>query len=269
MQTYRQGLLFSDECSSRPRATAYSWRNDPMFLRNQFSGHGKYDMPFIRKQNLDLSNVNLIACTNTIPDDEEYFDFGVHFFTDDCEFGNPYENPEKSYPIYSQYRFCCTPDYSVYGEMPIWRKIESVAHNRWCGAWWQSKGMKVVPTISWDKYTSFDYCFEGVEEKSPVAVATYACRQEKNRFLRGFDAMLERINPEAVICYGTPFAEMRGNIIPVPICHPRQFHRELKRKTNLHGEGGICHAKRSERSMPNASNKMFAMHFADNRRCSV
>ena len=169
----------------------------------------------------------MIACTNTIANDEEYFDFGVHFFVDDYDFGGVYENPEKTYPIYSQYRFCCTPDYSVFGEMQTWRQMESVAHSRWCGAWWQSRGMKVVPTVTWDGYASFDFCFDGIERGSVVALATYACSQNKAAYLRGFDAMRERINPSAVICYGEPFVGMSGNIIAVPVCHPRCFHREI------------------------------------------
>ena len=39
--------------------------------------------------------------------------------------------------------------------------------------------------------------------------------------------MLERISPETIICYDEPFPEMRGNVIKVPVQHPRQFHREL------------------------------------------
>ena len=88
--------------------------------------------------------------------------------------------------------------------------------------------MTVVSTISWDKYPSFDYCFEGVEGGSVVAVATYACKTERAGFMRGYNAMFERIRPESVICYGKPFPEMRGNVCPVPVCHPRQFHRDLK-----------------------------------------
>ena len=34
-------------------------------------------------------------------------------------------------------------------------------------------------------------------------------------FLRGYNAMLERIEPIAIICFATPFPEMQGNIIHV------------------------------------------------------
>ena len=224
-----QGLLFAEDSAvGATRKSNMERRNDPMFLRNQFLGVGKYGFPLVRKQNLNLDDIDLIACTNTKADDAEYLDFGVHFFVDDFNFDDLYEKPEKTLPLYSQYRFCCTPDFSVYGEMQTWRQIESVAHARWVGAWWQSKGMTVVPTISWDKYPSFDFCFEGVEKGSIVAIATYACRQDRAGFLRGYAAMLDAIQPEAVICYGEPFKGMGGTIITVPPRHPRCFHRELK-----------------------------------------
>lgn len=215
----------------RKRKAAFDRRNDPMFLRDQFVGAGKYGFPIIRKQRINLDNINLIACTNTIEDDEEYFDFGVHFFVDDYRFEDIYDKPEVTFSLYSQYNFCCTPDFSVYGEMQPWRQLESVAHSRWVGAWWQSRGMMVVPTMSWDRFPSFEFCFDGVEEGAVIAVATYACRQGQAGFMRGYDAMLERVQPEAVICYGEPFSRMRGEILRVTPQNPRQFHRELKRKS--------------------------------------
>ncbi len=225
----RQGLLFAlDSDADSHRKSGKQNRNAPMFLRNQFPGEGKYGFPQLRRQILDLEGIDLIACTNTVATDAEYFDFGVHFFVDDFNFDDLYANPEKTLALYSQYRFCCTPDYSVYGEMPTWRQIESVAHSRWVGAWWQSRGLTVVPTISWDKFPSFDFCFEGIERGSVVAVATYACHQNRAGFLRGYSTMLEAIRPEAVICYGEPFAAMGGNVITVHPRHPRSFHRELK-----------------------------------------
>ena len=219
--------LLPDE--TKRRKTPFDRRNAPLFLRNQFKGTGKYGFPLIRKQKINLGNVNLIACTNTIENDDEYFDSGVHFFVDDYRFEDIYDNPEATFPLYSQYSFCCTPDYSVYGEMPPWRQLESVAHSRWVGAWWQSRGIIVVPTISWDRFPSFEFCFEGVEQGCTVAVATYACRQGRTGFMRGYDEMLERIQPKAIVCYGEPFARMRGEILRITPRNPRQFHRELKR----------------------------------------
>ena len=33
--------------------------------------------------------------------------------------------------------------------------------------------------------------------------------------MHGYNAMLEKIQPEKIICFGTPFDEMKGNIVKV------------------------------------------------------
>ena len=33
--------------------------------------------------------------------------------------------------------------------------------------------------------------------------------------MRGYNAMLEKLNPSKILCFGTPFEEMKGNIIAI------------------------------------------------------
>lgn len=87
--------------------------------------------------------------------------------------------------------------------------------------------MKVVPTVTWDDFSSFEFCFEGIEQGSVVAIATYACHGNEVAYMRGFWAMCERIEPSAIICYGALLQGMPDIVIPIPVCHPRCFHREV------------------------------------------
>lgn len=41
------------------------------------------------------------------------------------------------------------------------------------------------------------------------------CRKSKLQFMRGYDAMLNKLLPKTVLCFGEPLAEMQGNIISV------------------------------------------------------
>ena len=207
---------------------AIDMRTDPMFLRNQFGGTGKWGIPLVRKQDINLEDLDLIACTNCIQNDREYYDRGVHFFVDDYNFRDIYDTPEKTLSLYSQYRFCCTPDFSTYSEMDQWRQLESIAHSRWCGAWWQAQGMKVVPTVTWDGYASFEFCFEGIEQGCIVAIATYACHANEVAYMRGFHTMCKRIEPTAIICYGDPMPGMSDMVISIPVCPPRCLHRDFR-----------------------------------------
>lgn len=188
-------------------------RTSYLFMRNNYTPSGYLGIPLVRKQKLEITNINLIACSDTkLNENKQNRQFGVHFFVDDYRFEGIYRNPSKSLKKFSQYAFILTPDFSTYADMNQWRQIESVAHNRWCGAYWQSKGLTVIPTISWSTPTSYKYCFDGVENGSIVAIGMIGCKNNKLRFMRGYDAMCEKINPEAIICFGKPFPEMRGNL---------------------------------------------------------
>ena len=115
-------------------------RDNPLFMRNNFEARGKYGFALIKKQDFDIENPTLIACSDTRANDNETnTKNGVHFFVDDYRFNGIYDNPERSFGRYSQYAFLLSPDFSTYADMDLWRQIESVAKNRWVGAYWQSK----------------------------------------------------------------------------------------------------------------------------------
>lgn len=206
--------------------TSLKMRSDPLFMRNSFESNGKWDIPIIKKQDIPLDNVRLIAYSDTRQNDRpENTVCGVHFFIDDYRFNGIYNNPERSIAKLSQYAFLLTPDYSTYSDMNYWRQLESVAHSHWVGAYWQSMGLKVVPTMTWSDSRSYSFCNDGVEKGCIVAVGMIGCKHTKNSFLRGYNAMLERIEPSAVVCFGEPFAEMQGNTIAVDYLNSRKVVR--------------------------------------------
>ena len=195
-------------------------------MRNSFEAVGKWNIPLVKNQNIDLRDVQLVACSDTRANDNEVNKKrGVHFFVDDFRFESIYNNPERSFDKYSQYAFLLTPDYSLYADMPLWKQIESVAKNRWVGAYWQSKGLIVIPTIAWSSPRSYEFCFDGVEQNGTVAVGMVGCKRNMSGFMRGYNAMLEKLHPETIIVFGTPFPEMRGNIIAVDYRQSRKVVR--------------------------------------------
>lgn len=206
--------------------TSLGMRKSDLFMRNNFPTIGKWQIPVVRKQELSTNNISLVACSDTRSNDtEENKKRGVHFFVDDYRFKGIYDNPEKTLNRYSQYAFLLTPDYSTYSDMCLWRQIESVAHSRWVGAYWQSKGLTVIPTISWGDARSYSFCFDGVEQDAVVAVGMIGCKSNKLSFMRGYNAMLEKLSPSAIICFGNPFEEMLGNIIAVDYLSTRKVVR--------------------------------------------
>ena len=45
--------------------TSLEMRNDALFMRNEFETVGNWQIPLVRKQNVNISNLSLIACSNT------------------------------------------------------------------------------------------------------------------------------------------------------------------------------------------------------------
>ena len=201
-------------------------RCNPLFMRNAFETDGKWGFPLIKKQKLETDNISLIACSDTKSSDKiENTQNGVHFFVDDYRFEGIYNNPNQSLNKYAQYKFLLTPDFSVYADMDLWRQIENIGKNRWVGAFWQKSGLTVIPTVSWGLSQSYQFCFDAIEKGCTVAVGMIGCKRSRLSFMRGYNAMLEKIEPSAIICFGTPFTEMEGNIIQVDYLKSRKVVR--------------------------------------------
>lgn len=145
----------------------------------------------------------------------------VHFFLYDYRFERVWKNPDSDIERLSRYKAALSPDFSMYLEMAPVIQLYNVFRNRWCGAYWASKGIRVIPTVNWGNESTFDFCFEGIEKGSVAAVSTYMASEHDNHqdqkewFMAGYNEMLRRIEPERIICYHTPFPEMDGNIVYV------------------------------------------------------
>ena len=72
-------------------------RSQQTFLRNEFDSFGKWNIPIIHTDKLDLGDVNLISYTDIKTNDiDENKQKGVHFYIDDYRMEGLYFNPAKS-----------------------------------------------------------------------------------------------------------------------------------------------------------------------------
>ena len=198
------------------------YRTSQTMLRNQFEGEGTFQTPIIPKSSFsdeDFENLLLIGFDRARADDEKNRDRMVHFFLYDYKFDRVWKDAEKDLERLKNYRAVLSPDFSMYQEMNPTIQLYNTFRNRWCGAYWADKGLRVIPTVSWGNENTFDFCFLGIPKGSTVAVSTYMVSEHDNRceqkefFMKGYQEMLRRIEPERIICYNTPFPEMEGNII--------------------------------------------------------
>ena len=130
---------------------------------------------------------------------------GIHFFVDDYQFERVWNAPEKYVDILKAYECILSPDFSLYMDMPMPMKIWNVYRSRQIGAYYQGRGLKVIPTISWAEPETFCFCFEGIPTGSIVAISTIGVKENPdalNVWRQGVDEMLKRIEPEKVLIYG-------------------------------------------------------------------
>ncbi|MBQ3497814.1 MAG: DUF4417 domain-containing protein [Clostridia bacterium] len=204
------------------------FRTDPMFLRNQFKGDGVFEIPKIEKEEIKLENVELIGYDKLNENETEKI---VHFFLDDYKFEAIWNDPEPRIEKLKKYKAVLAPNYSIYTEMPLSLKVYNTFRSRWCGAYLQSKGIKVIPTVAWGEPNTFWFCFDGIEKGSIVAVSTLGVRKEKALFMQGYNELIRKIKPQAVICYGEPFEEMMGKIITVDYAKTNNYVKRLAEET--------------------------------------
>ena len=130
---------------------------------------------------------------------------GIHFFVDDYQFERVWNNPEKYVGILADYDCILSPDFSLYMDMPMPMKIWNVYRSRQVGAYYQSRGLKVIPTISWAEKETFEFCFLGIPKGSIVAISTIGVKQNEEALKiweEGVTEMLKRIEPSTILIYG-------------------------------------------------------------------
>lgn len=234
----------------------YNYRTSQILLRNQFPGNGKWSIPHIPRFELrtgDFDDLLLIGFDKTNLEDQKHLNRMVHFFLYDYRFERVWNTPDSDIERLARYRAVLSPDFSIYLEMAPVMQLYNLFRNRWCGAYWASKGIRVIPTVNWGDESTFDFCFEGIEKGSVVAVSTYMASEHDNRsdqkkwFMAGYNEMLRRIEPEKIICYNTPFPEMQGDIVFVDyersswrhMNYEHSFAREDLRAFQLNGQAAL------------------------------
>lgn len=129
----------------------------------------------------------------------------MHFYIDDYQFERLWNSPYDYIDKLSEFDCIFSPDFSLYMDMPIAMKVWNIYRSRLIGQFYQSCGIKVIPTISWAEEATFSFCFDGIPEGSIVSVSTIGVKRDKDAFniwKAGMDEMIKRIKPKAILVYG-------------------------------------------------------------------
>ncbi|KAJ3615448.1 hypothetical protein Zmor_016410 [Zophobas morio] len=143
------------------------------------------------------------------------FNKGVHFYIDDYQFERLWNSPERYIELLKKFQVVFTPDFSLYMDMPKPIQIYNIYRSRLLGAYWQSEGINVIPTLSWSDENSYDFAFDGIEKGSVVTVSTVGVlksKEAKKYWISGMKEAIKRIKPKAIILYGQEIEFDYGDI---------------------------------------------------------
>ena len=182
------------------------------------------DLIDIEKLSKNYWQMPIIENNNFIPKELIGFNFartnkdkcvGLHFYLDDYQFERLWNRPKEYIDVLKQYDCILSPDFSLYMDMPMPMKIWNVYRSRQLGQYYQQKGIKVIPTISWAEKETFDFCFEGIPKGSIVSISTIGVKRNKKAleiWKAGVDELIKRIKPSTILIYGGKVDYDYGNV---------------------------------------------------------
>lgn len=221
-----------EEPQRRKKAENFTYRDVDPLPRLQHNVFDNFDRDF-QPEYVGKYGFPLMAKTNTRGTEFARFcdwkavqkpgNVIAHFYYDDYKFIQAWKEPELYVERLFQFKAVISPDFSLYTDFPMALQIMSCYRRQWVGAYWQSLGLDVIPDVVWGEPETYDFCFDGIPKGGTVAVSSVGVTNDKewngkegNLFLRGYEEMLKRLEPEMVIWYGSLVDGVGGNIIRIP-----------------------------------------------------
>ena len=141
------------------------------------------------------------------------FNEAIGFYEKDINFAEVLRSPQDYIDDFGRFKALISPDCSLYRDAPLAVQLTNVYRNRAIGSYYQRRGQYVIPQIRWGneytyttKYFPEKIAFLGAEKHSIVAIGTYGCfdgRENKYYFSAGLEAMMETLEPQIVLVYGS------------------------------------------------------------------
>ena len=94
----------------------------------------------------------------------------------------------------------------LYRDMPLVMQLWNIYRSRAIGHWLQENGIKVIPNIRFGDKRTYRFCCSGIEKGCVIAVGSHGNikgTEDRECFLTGFDYVVKRLSPSAVVIYGS------------------------------------------------------------------
>ncbi len=134
----------------------------------------------------------------------------VCFYLDDYKFDGPngvWYNSARAIEIIRHFAGAITPDFSTYQDFPEPLKIYNTFRMRAFGYWLGKNKIPVINNVRWGTPETWHYCWDGIPEKSIVAIGTAGGSprnlRDRTRFEAGLRELVRLLNPHTIIVYGS------------------------------------------------------------------
>lgn len=186
----------------------------------QFESDNYYGIPSMAPTQTTGTQFVRFCDWNEIENPEDYI---AHFYYDDVKFMQAWRNPDKYLEKLRKFKAVVAPDFSSYTDFPIVLQILGAYRRQWVGAYWQMMGIDVIPDCQWGNEETYKWCFDGIPKNATVAISSLGVKRNKEfngeddeLFRKGFDEMMNRLNPTTILWYGDVIEGCSGNIIHIP-----------------------------------------------------
>lgn len=139
--------------------------------------------------------------------------YAVCEYEPDRAFAPLLKDPAAHVKELRRFQAVVSPDASMYWDMPLAAQVLNKYRNHAVASWLQRQGVYVIPNVRWGDERTYTDCalpeplaFLGVEKGSIVSIGSYGVvktADEKRHFRAGLAAMLERLEPQVVLVYGS------------------------------------------------------------------
>ena len=155
---------------------------------------------------------------------------GVHFFLDDYQFERIWNKPKKYLDLLQGFQCVCTPDWSMYLDMPAANLLWNQYRKQLIGQFFQKNGLKVVPTMGWGFQNSFQFCFQGVPKNATLAIPYRGLNLPvyQKIWKDGMKEILEKLSPQRILLYSESKPDFAWNNLEVVLFQPEHLQRVRK-----------------------------------------
>ncbi|MCL1999437.1 MAG: DUF4417 domain-containing protein [Turicibacter sp.] len=126
----------------------------------------------------------------------------LHGFSYDYHVNRLWNNPKQYLSGLQKFRAVCTPDFSMYTDLPWAVKVYNAYKRQWLGRFWQENDVTVISTLSWGEGQIEDWTFDGVPKRSPVAFSLAYNNMDLELAVAEIKRILDLLEPSQIFVKG-------------------------------------------------------------------